>query len=148
MRTGRRVPQIALIVQSLFMAQMLLPAGCAPPEPEGDMSARIQGCYEQPVTLGAILGNTDALKVSNLSEFREALDSTGHEYSLGSPDRALSLPTPRCLECQGRRYDRVMYLIFERSRQTRTLQRFILYLDGDRPVCIEDDFAYKNPYER
>jgi hypothetical protein len=136
------------MMQSLFMAYMLLPAACAPPESGGNMFARIQECYEQPVTLRTIIGNRNILDVDNLSEFRQILDSSGAEYTLTSPDPALSLPAPKCLECQARRYNRVMYLIFERSRQTRTLQRFILYLDDDRPVCIEDDFSYKNPYER
>jgi hypothetical protein len=130
------------------MAQMLLPTACAPPEPGVNMSARIQECYAQPVTLGSIVGNTNILDANNLSGFRQILDDAGVEYTLTSPDPALSLPTPKCRECQARRYNRVMTLIFERSRQTRTLQRFLLYLDDDRPICVEDDFAYRNPYER
>lgn len=125
----------------------LVQIGCAPREPESVMPARIQECYAQPVTIGTIFGRRDILDASSLQQLRERLDSTGIGYTLHTPDPALSLPTPRCPACQSRHYDRVIYLIVERSRRERALQRFRIYLDGERPICIEDDFSYKNPYE-
>lgn len=108
----------------------------------------IHECYAQSPTLGDIVGDARILDVENLSQFRTRLEQAGAEYSLNPQHPALSVPTPRCPDCRVTHYDRVMYLILERSRQTRTLQRFRVYLNGEKLVCIEDDFAYKNPYER
>ena len=110
------------------------------------MNSSTNECRES--SLGVIVGDARIIYLENLSQFRERLDRTGVEYTLGPSDPALPLPTPRCPHCRASHYDRVLYLILERSRQTRTLQRFRIYLDGDRLVCIEDYFSYRNPYER
>lgn len=111
------------------------------------MPSRIQECYRQPLTIGAIFGDPEIVEAETLLQFRGRLDGTGVAYTLHTPDSAFSLPEPRSPACRGLPYDRVMYLIIDRSRRKRTLQRFRLFLDGDRPVCIEDDFAHKNPYQ-
>lgn len=120
---------------------------CSQPRTAEVAPTTIHECYPSPLPLGEAVGDSHILDAESLSRFRERLDRTGVEYTLNTPDPALRLPTPKCPECQARRYDRIMYLVLARSRATRTLERYRVYLDGDRPTCIEDDFAYKNPYQ-
>jgi hypothetical protein len=120
---------------------------CSEPGPDTMTSDGTTECSQSAVSLGQAVGDTNILGSAILSEFRERLDRTGVDYTLSTPDSALSIPTPVCPKCRSKHYDRVMYLILERSRQLRTLQRYRIYLDGERLVCVEADFAHKNPYQ-
>ena len=139
--------QPAIVWASLLLSSTLAMSACTQSKSNEMKTSPAHECYETSVRLGEALGISGFTNIDNLSQLRQYLDGRGIEYTLNAPDPALSLPTPSCLDCQTSHFDRIMYLILERSRQTRVLERYRIYLNGTELICVEEDFAYKNPYQ-
>lgn len=108
-------------------------------EPDGEIgSSTLQ-------TVDEISDEVTSGQFENIEELQLFLDNTDVSYSVNLEENLDLIVPPSSCELNGSNFE-LYYLRFEGILGPK-VYRYRVYLSPSNPLCIEEDFAFANPYQ-
>lgn len=108
----------------------------------------------QPTSQGKVMTDvshiSDAImkeSFSSLDDLKRYMDNAGIAYSLETETDPLLVVQPSRCAVDDATQLRFSYMRLERTKGAK-VYRYRIYESGSKPLCIEEDFGFKNPYQQ